>query len=715
MNLAILSQFKKKRFISNFTNKLANNQAEELAYFSAHLLPLSQKENLQQALNTYGSVRLEKGDYTTSNPIELNSNQRLYGYTTLNPIGSIIIKAGSTNVHLEDLNVDSFTVSFEAGAPITNCTIKTIRYSTITAIGAKLENVLFFNILSRINFDFSSTGYYRNCKFIKQQAGIVSPLVSIKGNSVTPSYGNVHLWTNLLTPHGDGLIIDNIQDATFVGIDAEGWNGTGSSVDNKAVFYARNMGNLKIAEIGGANGYSPDPKTPGFDIDANNLLLLHSAIGSSAISQVSTNANIVNVGAYMDYARKAGTVTGYDITAQRYHYPANTQDILFNGIVQNTITDPTVKSAFLGTQRTPWSRPNWEVLPDPLGANWRNERIGKPDSRAYIQNLIDKNNIAELPEGIFYIGSTINVSGEYQGILGSGSGKTVICCLTDDFPLITMVSFANGFNYHLSNLTLQGGSKGQFFPENYAGNNYINTKYVIFRDQSIGIHLFKMGGTDNCFFDNVSFVNCGVGFKQEPKLISETGDVNISGYLDKTVFYKGQYINCGTGTSVKALRGNNLNAWVDCKYDGNGLSYENGSNNFPIMANCDFTNNSGDHTLEAGDLSLYSCNFYNNKTTITTARMVNLYAEGCNFLDNIPLAYSVPNNDNGQIVINSTVIGDAINRLALNNKPNRSIFINSALLGNPTYSKFMLRTINNVPEIIINEAPNPYPQLLVTQ
>jgi hypothetical protein len=44
------------------------------------------------------------------------------------------------------------------------------------------------------------------------------------------------------------------------------------------------------------------------------------------------------------------------------------------------------------------------TLPDPLGANWRTERVGKPDSTAYIQNLINTNGIAE---GVFYISSTL--------------------------------------------------------------------------------------------------------------------------------------------------------------------------------------------------------------------------------------------------------------------------------------------------------------------
>jgi len=708
---------KKKRLSVVITppTPVVNNQIEEIAYFNAYVLPVSQKASLQSALNTYGSVRLEQGDYT-GYPITITSNQKLYGHNTLNPVSLITVAQGSTNVHLESLNIDGAGqgIVFEAGNPIINCTIKTTKYGTITATNARLQNNLFINIASRLHFDFSATGYYRNNKFIKQQSGIVSPIVLIKGNSTTPSYGNVHFWTNLLTPHGDSMVLDNLGDTTFLGVDAEGWNGTGEG--NKAAIYARNMNSLKLAEVGGANGYSPDPKTAGFDIDAENLLLIHNAIGSDAESLVFPRTNLVNVGGYEDIIRPSGTVTGYDITAQRYHYPDNTQDVLYNGVVQTTITNPstisTIKNAFLGTEHTPWARPNWETLPDPLGANWRTERVGKPDSRSYIQNLIDTNNIAELPEGIFYIGSTLNVSGQNQGILGKGTGKTVICGLTDDFPLITMISFVNGINYHLSNLTLQGGSIGQFFPENYVGTAYMNTKYVVYRDQNIGIHYYKMGGTDNCFFDNISFVNCGVGIMQEPKPI--TDNVDISGYIDKVVYYKGQYINCGIGTSNRAMRGNNLNSWVDCKYDGNQTAYINGSNNFSIMANCDIKNtNGGDFTLDVGDLSLYNCDFYNNTPNIATSKAVNLYAEGCNFLDSVQLAQAVLQNDNGLLVLNSTITGNAVNRNRTDGKKDNLLFINTALNSHNILNRFMTKVTNGTPLVVIDSETNPYPQFLV--
>jgi hypothetical protein len=106
-----------------------------------------------------------------------------------------------------------------------------------------------------------------------------------------------------------------------------------------------------------------------------------------------------------------------------------------------------VSTSILGPQYTPWARPIWE-LPDPLGANWRTERVGKPDSTAYIQNLINTNGIAELPEGVFYISSTLLLPIDSSptaiyGIQGKGTGKTVICGLTEIF----LLSVLNNINF----------------------------------------------------------------------------------------------------------------------------------------------------------------------------------------------------------------------------------------------------------------------------
>jgi hypothetical protein len=47
--------------------------------------------------------------------------------------------------------------------------------------------------------------------------------------------------------------LDNLQSATFVGLMVR-WNLTGEGT--KAMLYARNIGNMKITDLNGGNGYS---------------------------------------------------------------------------------------------------------------------------------------------------------------------------------------------------------------------------------------------------------------------------------------------------------------------------------------------------------------------------------------------------------------------------------------------------------------------------
>jgi hypothetical protein len=41
-------------------------------------------------------------------------------------------------------------------------------------------------------------------------------------------------------------------------------------------------------------------------------------------------------------------------------------------------------------------------------------------------------------------------------------------------------------------------------------------KFVVFRDQTYGMHLKQINGFDNNFIENIAFVNCNIGFYQQP-------------------------------------------------------------------------------------------------------------------------------------------------------------------------------------------------------
>jgi hypothetical protein len=130
-------------------------------------------------------------------------------------------------------------------------------------------------------------------------------------------------------------------------------------------------------------------------------------------------------------------------------------------------------------------------------------------------------------------------------------------------------------------------------------------KFVVFRDQTYGMHLKQINGFDN-FLENIAFVNCNIGFYQQP--LVPYVDLDTSSYVDKTMFYQSQFINCNTAFSMIATRANNLNAWVDCKFDGGGIALKLASQNATIVARCDFTNYTGTNVIPL-ILFLYNSDF----------------------------------------------------------------------------------------------------------
>ena len=693
------------------------NQPEEILYFAAYVLPVAQKANLQKALDTYGSVRLEKGDYSGT-PIIMRSNQRLYGHPITTGISNITIAAGSNNVYIEDVcpaPSSSLSVTFQAGGLISNCVIKNTRGCDIIATNAMIEGNSFINVEGKITFDCNVSGYFRNNRIIKHKIQSSDNMLTMKGNSSTPSYGNVNIHSNYLTSYGQTTNIENLQSATFIGIDCESYGGL-----TKELFYAQKMGKVNMMALQGGMLYNGGLGY--YNIDAANLNITNAFGNGNVSSIINPRTKLFELGNNGQQTVSSGTVTGFLAHGHATESPdrAITQRLVHNGADQvSTITDTNIisslTSSILGNQFAPWARPAWNNFPNPLGANWRTERIGKPDSSVYIQNLINTNGIAELPEGIFYIGSTLNISlDKMHGIVGKGTGKTVIVGLKDDFPLITVNS--NYFGYFtLSHLTLQGGSEGLLIGGNSTFLAYQIMKFVIFRDQTYGIHLNKIYGCDNNFFNDLGFVNCTTGLFQDPLSNYVPGILEGSTYVDKTVFYKSQFINCNTSVSMIPTRSNNMNAWVDCKFDTGNTAVNMGGDT-SVFANCDFTNFTGEYVLKSNGFNLINCNFYNNTNSQSTLYAVGSTIEGCNFLDNNNVFSPVIHNSVVNIVNNSILTGNAlVIPSGIANRSGSALFTNSKLLSNPTLSKLLVKVSNGVPTVLINTASNPYPQLLVTQ
>ncbi|WP_148560691.1 hypothetical protein [Zobellia galactanivorans] len=621
----------------------AENLPEEKLYFDSYLLPLEDAYKLQEALDTYGSVRLEKGTYPGTE-ITLKTGQRLFGHPSVTKYNNTItIKAGSSNVRVQNMYPQK--IVFESGSTIKNSTFKSIRNTRLNCDNCILEDNTFINLDDcSLRFDCSVSGYFRNNKFIKLRSHALSNQTIMKGNSITPSYGNVVLWRNYLIPSGNATDFSNLESFTLVGFDAESWNYNNQG--NKPLLYMREMGDVKLGSMSGLNhGKSP---TPVFDIEAENLIMFGKDIYSKSSDDIvrsGTNMMMIS-GKHEDYV--------YESSPSSIDFKAyfNSKDLYLNENkidteIASNYTDQ-IRNNLVDKRAVPWEKPFFPNLPKTVSDEALALRGSKTDRSSEIQELIEKNDIAQLKEGVYYISKPIVIK-RNQGIIGMGSGKTAIVGITDDFPLIFAqddVSHKSltSSKYFLAHMTLQGGNTG-FYVNPIGKENHLlqltscTFKNLIFRDQKKGIHFDKFYGVDNNFFDQISFVDCEIGLFQEPDPTFDMskGETTTMMYMDKNVFYNCQIIRCGVGFSMLSKRPNNLNAWIDSSFDGNGISVDLENQINAIFANSIFKNHTGDYIIgKEKSASFYGCKFYNNSST-KIFELRKTYIEGSSFEDNSPL------------------------------------------------------------------------------
>lgn len=693
---------------------VVNNLQEEQDYFNATLLTVANKSQLQTYLNTYGSVRLESGDYSGT-AVTLTSNMKLYGHPSMtSKMPNLNIAAGSTNVLVQNMfDNEGYGINFNSGSPITNCILKNANFFKVQGTNVQLQDNQIINFKGFVDLDCASSGYLRNNKFIRYTAQGGDDQITLLGNSTTPSYGNIQVFTNHLTPNGDSGLYDNLQSHTFIGLDAEGWNLTGTGA-NGAMLKATNIGDMKISSLGGDNGYS-EIFQKAYDIEADNSVVI---LNDGIINQGGVVSNVSGTADLMIIQQDGGGAKSYTGSGIYLGGHEGNQDVDVNEVPQTalitnstTITDLT--NLIKGTEHMPYARPVWETLPNPLPSTWATDRVGQTDQASYIQGLINANGKAQLPEGIFYIGSSLTLNSG-QGIIGSGTGKTVLVGLNDTFPLIVLNGGASAtVSYTVTNMTLQGGSDGINVPTATYQLSGCNFAYLVFREQSVsGFHLEKCYALDNSFMDNVNFVDCPIGFFQDPDSTPASGDrYSDTAYVDKVVFYNCQFINNGVALSMLADRPDNLNLWIDCKFDNNGLAMDAYYHNFTTFVNCDFTNHTGVAVMKSANspFLLHNCEFSSNSTTNVFANKGN-YIEGCNFLDNIPLNATTVNYNSFWYIMNSTITGTL-------GKITEGMLVNNSIPSVPAYSKLLVNIKNSADvgqyQVLLDAASDPYPQFYV--
>lgn len=701
------------------------NTPPEIEYFSAYELPLASASTLQSALDTYGSVRLQQGDYTASGAITMTSNQKLYGYlgeagTKLG--GHITVASGSTNVHIENINGEnSKFVYFQSGSPITNSTIKSLYYSRIYCTDCQIEDNLFID-LSRVttNFDCGTSGYFRNNIFLKAFQQAYNDQVIMIGNDATPSYGNLEIGRNILTNTLNVTNYDNLDSHTIVGFDAESWGLTSGAAGN-AAFYFRNIGRLILDNASGGSASGAIE----YDVEADEFIFTRKDLASAGIPIIRANTNALLLNNRHDPPTKESGVWEF--------LGHNDNDItLLNDVDLSTTLGGSdaiiLQDLVLGEQYAPLPKPTFPTPYDITGASWSTNRVGQTDQSAAIQALITANGVAELDEGIYYISQPIIIK-DGEGITGMGTGKTAIVGITDDFPLIhceddvsadsdpgdRYAGNLTNATYRVSNLTLQGGETGIYVQP--IGNEInmlqvTNTPWrdIVFRDQDYGIHVDGFYGLDNNMFINLIFYNCGTGFQQTPyprPVEYASGEWERMMYVDKTVFYQCQFINCDIGIDMEAIRANNLNGWIDCLFENNGIGMITSSSNNLYVANSVFRENTGTYLFGGGAaMSFYGCDFDDNTNT-TLFNKADIYAEGCNFNDNIPFNTS---RSNGKYYLWNNVINGTLNTSYID----RGFLMNNTVTTNSALNKLMIEVIDGTETTLLNVDSDTYPQLLVT-
>jgi hypothetical protein len=221
------------------------------------------------------------------------------------------------------------------------------------------------------------------------------------------------------------------------------------------------------------------------------------------------------------------------------------------------------------------------------------------DNSAMLQALIDAsaNHTTIVPPGVYHIGTPLKVGGR-SFLMGSGPDKTIIFALDPSMSMVVGNGEGGSYRFSISGVTLAGASYGVHMTEATFGLHAQVTEsqvsHVLFANMSVaGIKVEDIYGVDNNLFSHLTFDNCSVGFWQHaPASQREPGsdtckqafDNKNMNYMDKVVFYRNRYIGSGgsgggggssssgnhggVGVLLSPCRGDNLNMWFECSFEG---------------------------------------------------------------------------------------------------------------------------------------------------
>jgi Putative Ig domain len=603
---------------------------------NAVLVPFTDRANLQLRLTEHDSIRLEPGNYTTSNPLTkiiLRSGKRIYGLG--NNVPEIEVEPGTSGAVVSGVHC---TLTFPAttSSAITEQNLfRHVTYSTIKVLGGRVEENVFLNSgFSKWVVDHTAGGSWGNNRIIRFQNHTATPMITMKGTNTSraASSGNVFLWMNSLGAFSEICNIADQKDLTIVFADFESYSSSGGNG-----FTVRNVDDLSIF---GTFGSMRTGRT--LDQGATSMWLHGHQLGSyvaPAVVQQSSNTASVMTLFSQDMAAPQNLGGGNRLRMFTDSNSASKTLLLNEGPLTAPLSGgaDTALMHAVSTSRSAvaWERPTFNPIPNPAGPGWNADLASKPSSRASIQSEIDSKGTVFLAAGAYYLDGPL-VLGKGRGLIGAGMDQTVLIAKNSSIDLLVGDTQTGATSMILADVTLQGGRSGIHHTTNRAQHTDMTISHVTFRDMAdSGIWLEGIYAWDNNFIDFVNFTNCPAGIKQRARLSGTVSDTDPDlTYLDKNVFYQCQFVGCGKALDLIGNRPSNGNTWINCLFQNN-TNYVSAmrSHNSAIFANCDFINNNGHPVVNVqGQLYLVSCSFSDSTsgaTDFVDGWAINL--EGCTF------------------------------------------------------------------------------------
>ena len=702
-------------------------------------------QNLQTCLDNHGKIRLERGDYRIGNVVALfvRNGQQIYALPgTMLP--EIKLQAGTEKVILSGVTttkVDFVRSSFNA--PIRfNLFIRV--HATFVANGSAVEQNIFTYCNGPLHVNTETSGYLRNNRFIGSHAHGPSDMIYMIGDKNRLSYGNAFLWYAFQTPIGRATHIENQLDISLIGIDAETWNIHGEDPTWSPMLDLDKTSALRLLGANGGNfGLYPTPYLrANVDeiqiLDMNVYRPAHGWSPKAARSTWDSTSNILlsqiffctdNQLSWISNFSGIDVVSGSPIGAHFEAFQAGNNSLKLNGVNNiNSIDAATVKDLrrlFAPAKRPgePWEAASFKSLPDPAGQNWKALVAGAirrgTDDSSRIQEMIDSSpsGVGLLPEGVYYIAKPL-VVGKNKGLVGAGRDKTLILALSDSLDMIVPgdpphQNPGGTQTFILSDLTLQGGRSGIFHSSSNTGAwtqlNDVFLSYVQFREMAdAGILFMNIFGWDNNFFDHIAFVNCKTGFKQSFPTTPKAGENADNNYVDKTIFYRSQFIGNRLAVDLSAHRADNLNAFIYSLFINNeeGAIYLQNTNT-TLLAGSQFIGNGGSAVVNMSNsryTSVVGSRFIDGlKRNVFFSSGVNV--EGSAFLHGKNGTGKVFKDGATNVTIynssSSVVLGDVIN----------GVFINS-IFPDTNFDRFFVLRLGGSIKIMSSDCSVPQGQML---